>query len=72
LELKNYNAVMEILGGLNNIAVQRMKKTWNLVLDKCGPVWQELNTLMDNASNYKLYREHLAQTSPPCVPFLGE
>jgi RasGEF domain len=28
LELNNFNTVMEILGGMNNVAVQRLKRTW--------------------------------------------
>eukprot|EP01096_Ripella_sp_DP13-Kostka_P008388 TRINITY_DN311_c2_g4_i1.p1 TRINITY_DN311_c2_g4~~TRINITY_DN311_c2_g4_i1.p1 ORF type:complete len:555 (-),score=187.91 TRINITY_DN311_c2_g4_i1:108-1772(-) len=69
--MNNYNALMEVLGGLNNVAVQRMKKTWAVVMEKQEQTWNELNDLMDSVNNYRSYREALSQSTLPAVPFLG-
>jgi hypothetical protein len=67
----NFNGLMEVIGALNNIAVQRMKSTWEIVMQKCKSKWEYLNDLMDSANNYKKYRDTLAECTLPCVPFLG-
>eukprot|EP01094_Clydonella_sp_ATCC50884_P001587 TRINITY_DN111_c0_g1_i10.p1 TRINITY_DN111_c0_g1~~TRINITY_DN111_c0_g1_i10.p1 ORF type:complete len:659 (-),score=182.84 TRINITY_DN111_c0_g1_i10:208-2184(-) len=70
-ELQNFNGVMEILAGLNNVAVQRLKLTWAGLSEQHAEWWAELNELMSTANNYALYREQLREASWSAVPFLG-
>jgi len=71
--LGNFSSIMAIIGGLNNVAVQRMKKTW-AGISTMKKLWTRLNVLMDSKQNYAKYRSALddfRQNKRPCVPFLG-
>eukprot|EP01133_Synstelium_polycarpum_P004020 gene4020-4656_t len=69
--LNNYNAVMEILSGLNITPVFRLKKTWEMIPRKYLATLKHLNSLMAPKHNYKVYRDVLHTKNPPCLPFLG-
>jgi len=67
----NFNGVMEIIGGLNQLAVQRLKETWAQMPARLMTVVEELNNLMSNMQNYKAYRAALGIIKPPILPYLG-
>eukprot|EP01132_Coremiostelium_polycephalum_P001190 gene1190-1503_t len=69
--LNNFNAVMEILSGLNLTPVFRLKKTWETLPRKYLATFRHLNSLMAPKSNFKVYRDVLHTKNPPCLPFLG-
>jgi len=69
--LCNYNAVMEILSGLNMTAVYRLKKTWASLSPRVLNIFLSLNQLMAPDSNFKVYRELLKKETQPRVPYLG-
>eukprot|EP01104_Vermistella_antarctica_P005891 TRINITY_DN16638_c0_g1_i1.p1 TRINITY_DN16638_c0_g1~~TRINITY_DN16638_c0_g1_i1.p1 ORF type:complete len:497 (-),score=131.35 TRINITY_DN16638_c0_g1_i1:148-1638(-) len=71
LELGNYNTVMEILGGINNVSVQRLKKTWEALPEKYATNLSELNEMMETKHNYKRYRDSLQNEKGAVVPYLG-
>lgn len=71
LQLRNYNAVLEIVAGLNQSVVQRLKKTWKLVSRKQLAALKQLELLMDPQGNYKAYRETIKTTKLPAVPYVG-
>jgi len=60
-ECNNFNSVMQILSGLNNSAVKRLKSTWEAVGDRAKKKMQELESLMNPQSNFKNYRTALSQ-----------
>eukprot|EP00026_Physarum_polycephalum_P003142 Phypoly_transcript_03151.p1 GENE.Phypoly_transcript_03151~~Phypoly_transcript_03151.p1 ORF type:complete len:727 (+),score=161.57 Phypoly_transcript_03151:83-2263(+) len=72
-DIENFNGVMEILAGLQNAAVHRLKKTWDKVLSKAK--YEELNksllSLMSSNNNFTVYRAALHSCHPPCIPYLG-
>jgi len=70
-ELRNYNSLMEILGGLNRGSVQRMKKAWEAVSQSSRETFQALNNLVDPRRNYKNYRDQLKRNVVPCLPYVG-
>jgi son of sevenless-like protein len=69
--LNNYNALMEILSGLNMTAIYRLKKTWGSLSPKTLAIFQSLNQLMSPDANFKAYRELLKKVTQPRVPYLG-
>jgi len=73
VELKNFNALMEMLAGLNRGSVQRLKKTWSAVSSSALDTFAELNTLMDPKHNFKNYREMVKKSlsGPYCLPYIG-
>lgn len=72
-DIGNFNGVMEILAGLQNSAVHRLRKTWDKVLSKSkySDLYNSLLSLMSNNSNFKEYRAALHSVHPPCIPYLG-
>eukprot|EP01113_Clastostelium_recurvatum_P035629 TRINITY_DN4990_c1_g1_i3.p1 TRINITY_DN4990_c1_g1~~TRINITY_DN4990_c1_g1_i3.p1 ORF type:complete len:716 (-),score=200.35 TRINITY_DN4990_c1_g1_i3:36-2183(-) len=72
-KLGNFNAVMEILAGLQNAAIYRLKHTWDKVNAKqpYAEQYQSLLDLMSNKGNFKDYRAALMSCQPPCIPYLG-
>mmetsp|Transcript_28104 Transcript_28104/g.39669 ORF Transcript_28104/g.39669 Transcript_28104/m.39669 type:complete len:1034 (+) Transcript_28104:92-3193(+) len=71
LELNNFNAVMEILSALNNSAVHRLRRTWELLPAKSLEAMEDMTKLMDGEGNFAGYRETLKQSQPPILPYLG-
>eukprot|EP00011_Vannellida_sp_DIVA3-517-6-12_P003037 CAMPEP_0114626520 /NCGR_PEP_ID=MMETSP0168-20121206/11824_1 /TAXON_ID=95228 ORGANISM="Vannella sp., Strain DIVA3 517/6/12" /NCGR_SAMPLE_ID=MMETSP0168 /ASSEMBLY_ACC=CAM_ASM_000044 /LENGTH=481 /DNA_ID=CAMNT_0001837827 /DNA_START=50 /DNA_END=1492 /DNA_ORIENTATION=- len=74
VQMHNYNTTMEILGGLNNVAVQRLKKAWGALPEKYDLIWENLTALMDTKNNYQEYRNAVAAAKAQntgVVPFLG-
>ncbi|EGC30334.1 hypothetical protein DICPUDRAFT_157929 [Dictyostelium purpureum] len=69
--LNNFNAVMEILSGLNLTPVFRLKKTWETIPRKYLATFRHLNSLMAPKFNFKVYRDVLHTKNLPCLPFLG-
>ncbi|EGC38273.1 hypothetical protein DICPUDRAFT_53443 [Dictyostelium purpureum] len=72
-ELNNFNATMEILSGLQNSSVYRLRKTWERIEAKpiLKNTYDELMSLMSSNANYKNYMQELHNIHPPCIPYLG-
>ncbi len=48
LELQNFNAVMEILSGLESSPVQRLKQTWMVIYAHGQDLWSKINYSYQN------------------------
>ncbi len=72
MSLNNFNGLLEILAGLNNVAVSRLKHIWKQVSDEHRQKLAEFDELMSLKHNRRNYRELLDSiNSKPCVPYLG-
>lgn len=71
LELRDYNALVAVMGGLNNASVSRLKKSFGKVSSKLLTTFEELNELVSGKENYRPMRVLWAQAEPPAVPFLA-
>jgi hypothetical protein len=73
--MRAYNPLMGVLGGLNQQPVQRLKKTWARVSPKHVQLFAKLDEFFSVKSNYKNYRTALlkARTTPGmfALPYLG-
>jgi len=69
--LHNFNAAQEILSGLSNTPVHRMRKTWALVDSKILATYDNLNQLLTANLNYINLRNALHGENPPSIPYLG-
>jgi son of sevenless-like protein len=82
--LNNFNTLMALLAGLRSGAVYRLAYTRAEMSRKCDKVrppsfkphyplpqtLEALNNLMRGDNAYKTYREALARSAPPCIPYL--
>jgi len=70
--LNNFNGVMEILAGLRNSSVHRLKKTWGSLPKDRMKSFEEMMDLMSPDANFtKLRKELRHNIAPPCIPYLG-
>lgn len=70
-KLNNFHAVFEIIGGLMNSSVYRLKKTHEVLPNDIKKTFEELKDLTAAQRSWKVYREVLKTINPPCVPFIG-
>ena len=68
-KLNNFNGVFEIVAGLGNSSVHRLKKTWTFVPKEYLDFLDSMRELM--STNYKKFREELHNSSSPCIPYIG-
>ncbi|KAL9975174.1 hypothetical protein ACROYT_G012301 [Oculina patagonica] len=72
LELRNFNAVMAIVvAALGSSPVRRLHKTKELVPKEFLEQYAKMEILMDTKDNYKRYRQALASSPTPSVPYFG-
>lgn len=67
----NFNALMEIISGLGNTSVFRLKYLWSNVSQSTLDHFRECQTLMSREKNFAAFREHLSSINPPAIPYLG-
>jgi len=67
--LNNYNGLFEILAGLDNTPVARLRRSWKAVGYPLFQIKEQLRQLMSD--NYTLYRRDLRVAELPCVPHIG-
>lgn len=70
-ELSNFNALMEIVGGLGSCAVARLSRTWANVSRKERQGWEKLCAIMSPQRSFASYRAAIRSAQPPLVPYLG-
>lgn len=70
-KLQNYHTLMAILMGLGESSVYRLKSTKELIKPKYIEILEHLNSLMSPDQSYSMYRKKLAESNPPCIPYIG-
>ncbi|KAH3760071.1 cell division control protein [Pelomyxa schiedti] len=70
-QLQNYNALMEVIAGLTNSIVHRMKKTWTGISPWHSTTFDSCKHLMESTKNNARLRQKLHNIHPPCIPYLG-
>ena len=67
----NFNGIMQILSGLGNTSISRLKDPWNNLPSHTKAKFQKLELLMAPQQNYKCYRERFRETPYPKLPYLA-
>jgi len=67
----NFNALMEILSGLQSSSVFRLRQTWEGLGSKQQVLYEELKELMTRQGNFSKLRKHVKTCNPPLIPYLG-
>ncbi|KAL9650385.1 hypothetical protein ABK040_016452 [Willaertia magna] len=70
-EIKNFHAVTEILSGLSNVSVHRLKKTWSSLSNDILEKYDKLRELCSQEQANKAMRQALLSSPPPCIPPLS-
>lgn len=69
--LNNFNAVFELVSGLNNSGVYRLRKTWDQLKPAQKKQFDELQALSAQDSNFRSLRNAIINLKPPCIPYIG-
>eukprot|EP01132_Coremiostelium_polycephalum_P003684 gene3684-4589_t len=70
-KINNFNTLMEIVSGLNNCAVSRLKETWKALPTRYSNLLHQLQDFLKTDENWKSYRQALRSKEVPCLPYLG-
>ena len=70
IEMNSYNMVMAIFSGFQNAATHRLHHSFESVSKKTLESIDRINELLSSKNSYKVYRDMLANVTPPCIPFL--
>jgi len=73
LELRNFNALIAIIAGLNLSAISRLKFTWLQLPTQSKDILRKLQDLFDPGSAFKSYRRYQMEVSSkgPLLPYIG-
>ncbi|KAK4018436.1 hypothetical protein OUZ56_000490 [Daphnia magna] len=64
--LNNFNSYLALLSALDSAPVRRLE--WQKSITDG---LQEYCALIDSSSSFRAYRQALAETQPPCIPYIG-
>ncbi|KAK5910615.1 hypothetical protein CesoFtcFv8_004436 [Champsocephalus esox] len=65
-KLNNFNSYLSILSALDSAPLRRLE--WGRGTTEA---LEELSSLIDSSSSFRIYRAALAEVAPPCIPYLG-
>lgn len=70
-QLKNLNSFFNVVFGLGNPVISRLKKTWEFVPQKWQKSLKEFEKFLDPSRNMSMYRSLLneCKKEPPLIPF---
>lgn len=70
-QLQNYHTLMAVLMGFEDTSVYRLKETKQQIKIKYTNILKDLNKLMSPEDSHGMYRKRIANTKPPCIPYIG-
>ncbi|XP_046398057.1 guanine nucleotide-releasing factor 2 isoform X2 [Ischnura elegans] len=65
--LNNFNSYLALLSALDSAPVRRLEWQQRHVADTL----KEYCALIDSSCSFRAYRQALAETHPPCIPYIG-
>ena len=69
--LNNFNACMEIMAGLGDSSIHRLKNHWSELSKKINNIFSDMETILSSDQSYKNFRAYLKTTNGACIPYLG-
>ncbi|GAM20108.1 hypothetical protein SAMD00019534_032830 [Acytostelium subglobosum LB1] len=70
-KINNFNTMMEIVSGLSNCSVRRLKDTWKALPRAYQNSFKQMSDFFSTNENWKLYRSAIKAREFPCLPYLG-
>lgn len=69
--LNNFNACMEIISGLGDSSIHRLRTHWQELPKKYQTIYDELKTILSSDQSYKSFRAYIKTCQGACIPYLG-
>ncbi|KAF2076004.1 hypothetical protein CYY_002711 [Polysphondylium violaceum] len=70
-ELNNYHLLTAFMAGIRNSNVVRLRFSWDKVSKRYHHILEDLEKIMSMEGSFKEFRTRMAETIPPCIPYLG-
>eukprot|EP01119_Soliformovum_irregulare_P013759 TRINITY_DN3698_c0_g1_i3.p1 TRINITY_DN3698_c0_g1~~TRINITY_DN3698_c0_g1_i3.p1 ORF type:complete len:1112 (-),score=332.45 TRINITY_DN3698_c0_g1_i3:220-3486(-) len=70
-QMNAFNTVMEIMSGLNNSAIQRLKRLWGSISDRSRKTFEDLEEMMSGQHNFRNYYAEIAKRPLPLLPYFA-
>lgn len=64
-KLNNFNSYLSLLAALASAPISRLEWPKNI-----QETFKEYHLLIDSSSSFRTYRTVLANTKPPCIPYM--
>lgn len=64
-KINNFNSYLAILSALDSAPIRRLEWQKNIT-----ETLKEYCALIDSSSSFRTYRQALADTEPPCIPYM--
>ncbi|XP_025409590.1 guanine nucleotide-releasing factor 2 isoform X2 [Sipha flava] len=65
-KMNNFNSYLALLSALDSAPIRRLE--WQKYITEG---LKEYCALIDSSSSFRAYRQALAETNPPCIPYIG-
>ncbi|XP_043065961.2 guanine nucleotide-releasing factor 2 isoform X2 [Drosophila bipectinata] len=65
-KMNNYNSYLALLSALDSGPIRRLEWQKGITEEV-----RSFCTLIDSSSSFRAYRQALAETNPPCIPYIG-
>ncbi|KAL1493112.1 hypothetical protein ABEB36_011238 [Hypothenemus hampei] len=69
--LHNFNGVLQICSAFTNVAVFRLKNTWEKVSKTAKQSIEKHQKIVSSDGRFRALRDALHKCDPPCIPYLG-
>eukprot|EP01128_Nolandella_sp_AFSM9_P012163 TRINITY_DN9011_c0_g1_i1.p1 TRINITY_DN9011_c0_g1~~TRINITY_DN9011_c0_g1_i1.p1 ORF type:complete len:1102 (+),score=252.09 TRINITY_DN9011_c0_g1_i1:42-3347(+) len=71
VELRNFDTMVQIVTALESSPISRLKHTWAELPRSTLAIRDEMLDLFSPVENWRNYRNAVARSEPPCLPYLG-
>ena len=69
--INNFNACMEIISGLGDSAIHRLRNHWQELPKKTVAMYDDIKSILSSDSSYKSFRAYMKTCTGACIPYLG-
>ncbi|CAL1717053.1 unnamed protein product [Somion occarium] len=69
--MQNFSSTVAIVSALNNPAIRRLKRSWELVGSRAFAQFTNCESILNPDRNFQNYWSALKDASPPAIPFFG-
>lgn len=71
IKLHNFSGAVCIIEALDDPAIRRLKRTWNLIPHELIAEMANLRTLVDKENDFRMLVAEMSSTSVPGIPYIG-
>ncbi len=67
----DFNGMMAIVAGINNVSVQRLQTLWNTLSKRECNLFEEVDAMCSPRTGYSTFRAFMTSRKPPAMPYIA-